>query len=131
MTTTTLRIADLRGRCCVRIERQARKWFADPIVSLIPVSVGTPARGLVTSTQASYANFIWGIPDQLDSEYPMFGTSSAVGQGDAARRVIIVQEGSPAAKAGINVGDVMQSFDGVALTDKETFNRLMIFQNWI
>lgn len=112
------------------IERQARKWFADPIASLIPVSVGTPARGLVTSTQASYANFIWGIPDQLDSEYPMFGTSSAVGQGDAARRVIIVQEGSPAAKAGINVGDVMQSFDGVALTDKETFNRLMAAKRW-
>ena len=50
----------------------------------------------------------------------MFGTSTAVGAGDAARRVIIVQDGSPAAQAGIKVGDVMQSFDGVPLTEKET-----------
>lgn len=112
------------------IERQAKKWFDGPIASLIPVSVGTPTRGLVTSTQASYANFIWGIPDEIDSTYPMFGTSTAVGQGDAALRVIIVQDGSPAAKAGIRVGDIMQSFDGVALTDKETFNKLMAAKRW-
>jgi uncharacterized iron-regulated protein len=112
------------------IERQAKKWFDGPIASLIPVSVGTPARGLIKSTQASYANFIWGIPDEIDSAFPMFGTSTAVGQGDASRRVIIVQDGSPAAKAGIKVGDVMQSFDGVALTEKETFNRLMAAKRW-
>jgi membrane-associated protease RseP (regulator of RpoE activity) len=112
------------------IERQAKKWFDGPIASLIPVSVGTPARGIVKDTQASYANFLWGIPDEIDSAHPMFGTSTAVGQGDAARRVIIVQDGSPAAKAGVKVGDVMQSFDGVTLTDKETFNRLMAAKRW-
>ena len=58
------------------------------------------------------------------------GTSTAVGTGDTARRVIIVQEGSPAAQAGVKVGDVMQSLDGVPLTDKETFNRLMAAKRW-
>jgi uncharacterized iron-regulated protein len=112
------------------IERQARKWFDGPITTLIPVSVGTPGRGFLRSTQASYANFIWGVPDEFDSAYPSMGTSTAVGTGDAQRRVIIVQEGSPAAQAGVKVGDVMQSFDGVALTDKETFSRLMAAKRW-
>jgi uncharacterized iron-regulated protein len=114
----------------VGIERQARKWYDGPIASLIPVSVGMSARGLVTSTQASYANFIWGVPDEFDSAYPTMGTSTAVGTGDTQRRVIIVQEGSPAANAGVKVGDVMQSFDGVALADKETFSRLMAAKRW-
>jgi membrane-associated protease RseP (regulator of RpoE activity) len=112
------------------IERQARKWFDGPIATLIPVSVGTRARGLVKSTQASYANFTWGVPDELDSAYPSMGTSTAVGTGDAQRRVIIVQEDSPGAQAGVKVGDVMQSLDGVPLTDKETFSRLMAAKRW-
>jgi hypothetical protein len=112
------------------IERQAKKWFDGPIASLIPVSVGTPARGLVASTRASYADFTWGVPDESDSAYPSMGTSTAVGTGDAQRRVIIVQDGSPAAKAGVKVGDVMQSLDGVALVDQETFSRLMAAKRW-
>ncbi len=112
------------------IERQAKKWFDGPIASLIPVSVGTPSGGLVKSTRASYANFTWGVPPEFDSAYPSMGTSTAVGTGDAQRRVIIVQDGSPAASAGVKVGDVMQSFDGVALAEKETFSRLMAAKRW-
>jgi hypothetical protein len=114
----------------VGIERQARKWFDGPIASLIPIAVGTPAHGMLKSTQASYANFIWGVPDEFDSAYPSMGTSTAVGTGDTQRRVIIVQDGSPAAHAGVKVGDVMQSLDGVPLTDKETFSRLMAAKRW-
>jgi uncharacterized iron-regulated protein len=112
------------------IERQAKKWFDGPIATLIPVSVGTPARGIERDTQASYANFTWGIADEADSAYPTMGTSTAVGEGEAAHRVIIVQDGSPAAKAGVKVGDVMQSLDGVALADKGTFNRVMATKRW-
>jgi C-terminal processing protease CtpA/Prc len=112
------------------IERQARKWFSGTIASVIPVSVGTPASGLTTSTQASYANYIWGIPEQIDSDFPMLGTSTAVGQGDAARRVINVQKGTPADKAGIKVGDVLVSVDGVPIADKEVYSRLMAAKRW-
>jgi uncharacterized iron-regulated protein len=114
----------------VGIERQAKKWFDGPIASLIPVSVGTTSGGLVKSTRASYANFTWGVLPELDSAYPSMGTSTAVGTGDTQRRVIIVQDGSPAAAAGVKVGDVMQSLDGVALDDKETFSRLMAAKRW-
>jgi uncharacterized iron-regulated protein len=112
------------------IERQAKKWFDGPIASIIPVSVGTPARGIEKDTQASYANFTWGIAHEADTTYPMMGASMAVGQGEAGRRVIIVQEGSPAARAGVKVGDILQSLDGVALADKETYNRVIAAKRW-
>jgi uncharacterized iron-regulated protein len=112
------------------IERQAKKWFDGQTTSIIPVPVGPPSRGLLKDTQASYANFTWGVPDEIDSAYPMLGTSTAVGSGDVPRRVIIVQDGSPAAQAGIKAGDEMQSFDGVPLTEKETFSRLMAGKRW-
>lgn len=112
------------------IERQAKKWFDGAVSSVIPVSIGSGSRGLVTSTRASYANFIWGVPPEFDSTYPMLGTSSAVGQGDTARRVIMVQKGSPAELGGIKVGDVLVSLDGHSLADREAFNLLMAEKRW-
>jgi uncharacterized iron-regulated protein len=112
------------------IERQARKWFAGTITTLIPVPATMQKVGAIKSTRASYANFTWGVPEELDSLYPTLGTSSAVGQGDTARRVIIVQKGSAAEQAGIAVGDVMTTFDGVPLDDRETFARLMAAKRW-
>ncbi len=114
----------------VGIERQAKKWVDGPIASVIPVSVGSASRGFEKDTQASYANFTWGIADEADTAYPTMGTSTAVGAGEAARRVIIVQEGSAAAKAGVKVGDILQALDGVTLEDKETFNRVMATKRW-
>lgn len=112
------------------IERQAKQWFDGPTASVIPVPVGSSGGGPIKDTQASYANFTWGVPQEIDSAYPMLGTSTAVGPAGAARRVIIVQDGSPAAKAGIKVGDVLKSFDGVPLLDQETFNWLMAGKRW-
>jgi uncharacterized iron-regulated protein len=112
------------------IERQAKKWFDGPIASIIPVPVGTTARGIEKDTQASYASFTWGIADEADTAFPTMGTSTAVGEGDASRRVIIVADGSAAAKAGVKVGDILQALDGVALTDRETFNRVMATKRW-
>jgi aminopeptidase N len=114
----------------VGIERQARKWADGPITSIIPTSVGTAASGLTKTTQASYANFTWGIPEELDSAYPTLGTSTQVGKADQARTVINVQKGSPADKAGIKVRDVLVSIDGVSLADREAYNLLMARKQW-
>jgi uncharacterized iron-regulated protein len=112
------------------IERQARKWFDGPITSIIPVPVTMQKVGRIKSVRASYANFTWGVPEEIDSMYPTLGTSTAVGQGDTARRVIIVQKDSAADRAGIKVGDIMVSVDGTPLADKETFSRLMAAKRW-
>ena len=65
----------------VGIERQAKKWVDGPIASVIPVSVGSASRGIEKDTQASYANFTWGVADEADTAYPTMGTSTAVGAG--------------------------------------------------
>ena len=111
------------------IERQARNWFDGGIASLIPVAVDGPD-GPVATVRASYASFLWGVPEALDSVYPSLGVSTAVGQGEAARRVIMVQKDSVAARAGIKAGDVLLSVDGVPLSDKEAYNRLMSGKRW-
>lgn len=112
------------------IERQARTWFEGRISSLIPVPVTLPTGGVVRSVRASYANYTWGVPEEIDAAFPTLGTSSAVGQGETARKVLMVQKDSPAARAGIVPGDVMISFDAVALADKETLNRLLAAKRW-
>lgn len=114
----------------VGIERQARRWFDGTISSLIPVPVSRPKLGPIRSVRASYANFTWGVPDELDAAYPTLGTSTAVGAGEAARKVIMVQKGSAADRAGVTAGDVLVSLDGVPLGDKETLNRLMAAKRW-
>jgi len=111
------------------IERQARNWFDGRIAGLIPVTVNGPD-GAVTSVRASYANFLWGLPHAIDSTYPSLGISTAVGQGETARRVIIVQKDSVGERAGIKAGDVILSVDGTPLGDKEAYNRLMAAKRW-
>jgi uncharacterized iron-regulated protein len=112
------------------IERQARKWFDGEISSIIPVAVSMPKVGAIKSVRASYANFTWGVPDEIDSAYPMLGTSSAVGQGETARKVISVEKGSAADRAGVKVGDVLVSIDGTPLTSRETLNTLISAKRW-
>jgi uncharacterized iron-regulated protein len=112
------------------IERQAKKWFDQPIATLIPVPVVNRKTGPVKAVRASYANFIWGVTDEIDSRYPMLGISMAVGQGDAARQVILVQKGSAADQAGFRAGDVLVSMDGTPIADKETYNRLIAAKRW-
>jgi uncharacterized iron-regulated protein len=112
------------------IERQAKKWFDQPIATLIPVPVTDRKTGPIKTVRASYANFIWGVPDEIDSLYPMLGISMAAGQGDAARQVILVQKGSAADQAGFRAGDVLVSMDGTPIADKETYNRLIAGKRW-
>ena len=112
------------------IERQAKKWFDGRTSTIIPVRVGWPGRDQMKDTQAWYANFTWGVAEEIDSAYPMLGISTAVSAGAGLLRVIDVQDDTPGARAGIKVDDVLVSFDGVPLTGKETFNRLVAAKRW-
>jgi uncharacterized iron-regulated protein len=112
-------------------ERQARLWFEGRIASLIPVSVREEEGGeLVESVQASYADFVWGLPPASDPLYPVAGISTPEQKSGERFKVIAVAEDSPAAAAGIQVGDEIVAIDGVAYTEKETANRLMAAKRW-
>jgi len=114
----------------VGIERQARKWFDGRIASLIPVAVTRVHGPTVKTAQASYANYLWAVPTEIDTLYPSLGLSMAVGQGETARTVLLVQNGTPAADAGFLPKDVLLSMDGAPIPDKETYSRLMAGKRW-
>ena len=112
-------------------ERQARLWFDGQTASVIPVPIREDEHDpLVAKVQASYANFVWGLPPSTDALYPSAGISTPEQKSGERYKAIGVAKDSPAAAAGLLVGDELVSIDGVAYIDKETVNRLMAGKRW-
>ncbi|HYG63254.1 MAG TPA: ChaN family lipoprotein [Thermoanaerobaculia bacterium] len=115
------------------IQRQA--LVQDPalqgkVATVVPVPVRDGDGHAVAAVQASYADFVWGLPPQAAPLYPSLGLSMASGEGEAGRKVIFVAEGSAAARAGFQVGDLLLAMDGAPLTDKESFHRALAAKRW-
>lgn len=94
----------------VGIERQARRWFDGPIESVIPVPVADDD-GPIPSVRASYASYVWGVAYEKAPVYPTLGASTRAVDG-GGREIIAVDDDSPAAQAGLKVGDTIVAFDG-------------------
>jgi uncharacterized iron-regulated protein len=111
------------------IEHQARQWFNGTIASIIPMQVTEELVPLRT-VRASYANFIWGIPEEIDSLYPSTGISTRPIDNGKALQVLAPMPGSLAMKAGFMENDVLVSMDATAVPDKETLSRLVAAKRW-
>jgi uncharacterized iron-regulated protein len=112
-------------------ERQARLWFDGKTASVIPIPIREEEHDeVVSKVQASYADFVWGLPPTTDPLYPSVGISTPEQKTGERYKVIMVSKESPAAVAGFLVGDELVSIDAVAYTDKETVNRLMSGKRW-
>jgi len=109
---------------------QAARHFQGKIATVVPVNVRDGEGHDVRTVQASYADFVWGVPAQTDPVYPSLGLSTSPVEGERALKVILVSEKTPAAKAGAQVGDVIVALDGTAVPDKETLNRLVAAKRW-
>ncbi|HWM89241.1 MAG TPA: ChaN family lipoprotein [Thermoanaerobaculia bacterium] len=116
------------------IQRQVatgfEKEFGGRIAALIPVPVRDDDGDPVDKVQASYADFVWGVPPESDPVWPGLGLSTGMGEGEAARKVLFVTKGSAADKAGFQTGDLLLTFDGTPVMDKEVFNRLLAGKRW-
>ena len=112
-------------------ERQARPWFEGRSASVIPVPISEgPGEKLVGTVQASYANFVWGLPPSTDPLYPSTGISTPETKSGERYKVINVAHESPAEAAGFKTGDELVSVDGITLDTKETFQRYMATKRW-
>jgi uncharacterized iron-regulated protein len=111
------------------IERQAKQWYAGRIASVIPVAVEDEKKGPVKSVQASYANFVWGVPGEVGSLHPDLGLANHV-RPDGRLEVLDVEKDTPAAAAGFQVGDMLLTMDGVDLAKRETLARLVAGKRW-
>jgi uncharacterized iron-regulated protein len=112
------------------IERQVRTQSPVAVASLIPVAVRDEKGAPVETVQASYANFVWGVPAATDPLYPELGVSTRPRLGDELLEVIHVEKDSPAARAGLKEKDILVSLDGAALPDRETLARLIAGKRW-
>jgi uncharacterized iron-regulated protein len=111
------------------IQRQAAQWYGGKTAGIIPMPVADDRRRAVENVQASYADFVWGLPPESDPEYPDLGVATSEVPDEGHRRVLSVAEGSPGGAAGFQTGDILLSMDGAAL-DGETLNRLMAGKSW-
>jgi len=112
------------------VQRQAALWFDGKMASIIPVPVADAKGKPQGSVQASYADYLWGLPPESDPLYPSLGLSTRDGKGEFPLEVIDVPKTSVAGLAGFQVGDVLQSMDGTPIKDRETLNRLLAEKRW-
>lgn len=110
------------------VARQARLYFHDPIATIIAMPIADE-KGAIPVVRASYADFIWGVAREKDSPWPALGVSTRAGDG-GRREIIDVEKDTPAARAGLAVGDALVSIDGTAIPDRETLNRVMAAYHW-
>jgi len=111
------------------IQRQVKQWYDGRVASVIPISVGDICDP-VDNVQASYADFIWGVPPEVDPIYPALGFSTSEDKKTGRRKVIYVAKDSPGKNAGIKMGDRLLSFDGVKIEDRETLMKLVADKRW-
>lgn len=111
------------------IQRQAALWSDAKIASVIPVDMQEREAEPITSTQASFADYIWGIPSEPYPRFPDLGVSLRVEE-DHSASVIQVSSGSPADRAGLLKDDVILAIDGERVTGRTTVNRVVAEKDW-
>jgi uncharacterized iron-regulated protein len=112
------------------IQRQAARLFPGRIATLVPVAVRDEKDKPVRAVRASFADFVWGVAAERDPLYPGLGVSTRPVAGAKGLVVINVEKKSVAEKAGLLTGDVLLSFDGTPVEDRETLNRLIAGKRW-
>lgn len=118
------------GQYGLGIQRQAARSFKEKMATLLPVAVADEKGKPVKTVQASYADFLWGVPTEGEAFYPSLGISTRVLEGEKRLEVIHVEKNSPGEKAGLAISDVLLALDGAVLSDRETFNRLLAAKRW-
>jgi uncharacterized iron-regulated protein len=112
------------------IQRQAvAQGFQGRAATVIPVAVGGTGGEPLSKVQASYADFLWGVAAEIAPLYPSLGLSTSGGDGEP-RKVIFLNPGSAAEKAGFQAGDLILALDGAPIQDRETYNRALAAKRW-
>jgi uncharacterized iron-regulated protein len=111
-------------------ERQIDPYYDGRISSLVPVTVVDDESKPVKTVRASYASFVWGLPEEIDTVYPGIGVSLMGSLGKDPGQIIQVSRKSVAERSGLKVGDVLLSLDGNAIKSDNTLRKLMAGYRW-
>lgn len=111
-------------------ERQIAPHYDGKISTLIPVPVIDQDGAPISTVRASYANFLWGIPEQSEPLYPVMGVSLMGDLGAEPNQIIQVSDDSVGQRVGLQVGDVLLGFDGEPITSRVELLRKMAGYRW-
>jgi hypothetical protein len=111
-------------------QRQIAGRFEGATATVMPVPVAGDRGEPLRQVQASYAEFIWGVPPETTPLYPALGISLAGPSAGEPTRIIQVESGSVAAGAGLAVGDLVTGIGGHAVRSLTDFRRLMHRFEW-
>ncbi|MDP6675111.1 MAG: ChaN family lipoprotein [Gammaproteobacteria bacterium] len=111
-------------------ERQTAPYYDGKIASVIPLEIMDDEDQPVKTVQASYANFVWGLPSPLDTVYPTLGISLMGKLGNQPTRLIQVGEGSVAERAGLIVGDVLLRINDQPIDSAATLRLIFAPTRW-
>jgi hypothetical protein len=111
-------------------ERQTAPYFEGQISSVIPVEIIDDEGVPVKRVQASYANFVWGLPKMTAEIYPRLEVSLMGPIGDQPTQIIQVSENSVGERAGLLVGDVLLNIDGTPVGSSENLRKIAADWRW-
>ncbi len=111
-------------------ERQIAAHYDGKISSLVPLTVVDDDGEPVKTVRASYASFVWGLPEERDTVYPSIGVSLMGSLGKDPGQIIQVSEKSVAERAGLKVGDVLLSLGGAPIKSDNSLRKLMANYRW-
>jgi len=112
-------------------ERQVKPWFDGRTASVLPMPVAEePGGEVIDKVQASYADFVWGLPPSADPAFPSLGIATPETKSGGRFKIINVAKESPADVAGFKTGDELVSLDGLPLAEKEVMHRRMASKRW-
>ncbi len=111
-------------------ERQIDPEYNGKIASLVPVPVINDSGASVPTVRASYASYLWGLPQQREPNHPVLGISLMGSFGKQPMQIINVSQDSVAQRAGIQVGDILERMGSTPLTDSTTFKRMEGALRW-
>lgn len=98
--------------------------------SLIPTPVnGICAKGS-SKISAAYAQYLWGVANTPQPSLPVSGISLMGRIGREPTQVIHVEDGSPAAMAGVRVGDILRTLDRQPLANGASLQRKLGEYQW-
>jgi uncharacterized iron-regulated protein len=81
-----------------------------------------------TSIRASVADFLWGVPE---ADYPLFPELGVLTTAtDDGLQIIHIEDDTPAARGDLTVGDVLTTFNAIALTQRADLGRALAPVQW-
>ena len=111
-------------------ERQVEPYYDGKISSIIPIPVVDDDGVSVSEVRASYADFVWGLPEERETKYPELGVSMMGAIGKEPSQLIQVGSNSVGERAGLMVGDVLLNFDGKSVESAAQMKKLVAEFRW-